>query len=378
MNIKKLIKNYIYPISVFAGGMIGVGFMSLPYIAMKSGIWLTLFYFIVLTALVVSINLIFSEISLKTPDFKRFPGFVGYHLGKYAEIFSIISMISGTMGILLVYLIVGGQFLNSALSPIFGGTILSYTFIYFFVASIIIYFDIKIISKIWIWVLGFLFLSVAFIFLKGFDQIRLENLFDYSKGINYNNLFLPYGPLLFSLWGVGLIPETEEMIIGKKKNLKKIIISSTLIVSLFYLLFVILILSITGSNTTQIALNGLQDLLGGEVVLVSLLIGALATLMAFIAQGSIFKKVLVYDLQIRHWQAFVMTCSVPLILFLLGIKSFIPLLSFIGGILLSIDGILILLMYRKVRKDKISLYSLYVLSSIFLLAIIYQIVYFIK
>ena len=76
-----IFKDYIYPIAVFSAGMIGVGFLSLPYITLQAGIWLTLLYFLVLTALVVVINLIFCQISLKTPDFKRFPGFVGYYLG---------------------------------------------------------------------------------------------------------------------------------------------------------------------------------------------------------------------------------------------------------------------------------------------------------
>ena len=59
--VKNIFKDYIYPIAVFAGGMIGVGFLSLPYIAMQSGIWITAFYFAVLTVLVISINLIFCD-----------------------------------------------------------------------------------------------------------------------------------------------------------------------------------------------------------------------------------------------------------------------------------------------------------------------------
>ena len=43
---KNLFKDYVYPIAAFSGGMIGVGFLSLPYIAMRSGIWLMLGYFL--------------------------------------------------------------------------------------------------------------------------------------------------------------------------------------------------------------------------------------------------------------------------------------------------------------------------------------------
>jgi len=373
INMRNLFKDYIYPIAVFSGGMVGVGFLSLPYIAMKAGIWLTLIYFLVLTALIIVIDLIFAEISLKTPDFKRFPGFVGHYLGKYAEALAILATVFGTLGVLLVYLLVGGNFLASALQPFLHGNIFTYTLIYFLIASVIVYFDIKIISKVEFWVLILLFASLVFIFFQGFTQIKLSNIFIPASGVT--NFFLPYGALLFSLWGIGLIPETEEMIRGKKKNLKIIIIISTLIVSIFYLLFIFLILGISGNGTTQTAIDGLRKFLGGTALSVALLAGALATLTAFIAQGTILKKVLIYDLKIKHWQAFVMTCFTPLILLLLGFNSFIPLISFIGGVLLGIDGILILLMYKKTGGKNIIIYPL---SLVFLLGLIYEIIYFIK
>jgi hypothetical protein len=53
----------------------------------------------------------------------------------------------------------------------------------------------------------------------------------------------------------------------------------------------------------------------------------------------------------------------------------VGLVSFIGGILLGIDGIFILLMYKKIDGKKIIVYPL---SLVFLAGIIYEIVYFIK
>lgn len=369
-----MFKDYIYPIAVFSGGMVGVGFLSLPYIALQTGIWLMLLYFLVLTALIVAINLIFCQISLKTPDFKRFPGFVGHYLGKWAEIFAMVSTIFAVFGILLVYLIVGGQFLTTALGPIFSGSILTYVLIYFLIVSIIIYFDIKVIARVEFWIITLLFLSLFFIFIESFSHIKLSNIF-VAGSRGFDNFFLPYGPMLFALWGIGLIPEVEEMIRGKKKRLKTIVTISTIIVSVFYLLFIFLILGITGKQTDQTALTGLRNFLPNTLVLISLLIGALATFTAFITQGIIFKKTLIFDLKIKHWQAFVMTCCPPLILFLIGLKSFIPLISITGGVLLGIDGILILLMYKKIGGKNIIIYPL---SLVFLLGVIYETVYFIK
>ncbi|MEI7424841.1 MAG: aromatic amino acid transport family protein [Candidatus Staskawiczbacteria bacterium] len=372
---KDLFKNYIYPIVVFSGGMIGVGFLSLPYIAMKAGIWIVFLYFLVVTFLVIAINSIFCQISLKTPDYKRFPGFVGYYLGKWAKVISFFSIILGTVGVLLVYLLVAGEFLTALFAPFFGGNIITHIIIYFFIVSIIIYFDIKVVSKVQFGVIAALLLFIFLIFIEGFSQIKVSNIFSINWKMGLANFFLPYGSLLFALWGVGLIPEVEEMLGKQKKRLKSVIIISTIAVSIFYLLFTILILGITGNYTNQTALSGLTGFLPNVLVLVSLFIGVLVTFVAFVSQGIVFKKTLMFDLKIKHWQAFVMTCCPPLILFLIGFKDFIPLISIIGGVSLGINGILILLMYKKIGGKNIIIYPL---SLVFLLGVIYEIIYFIK
>jgi len=395
MITKDFLNKYVYPVVVISGSIIGVGFFSLPYIAMKVGVWLMLAYFLILSIIVITIHLIFTEISLKTPDYKRFPGFVGYHLGNRGKVFSLCSTIISSYGVLLVYLIVGSEFLTNIMQPYFGGSFVLYALIYFLFISIIIWLGIKAVAKVELWVLCLLLLSMIFVFIKGFSHIELSNIFIPTFKFQLSNLFLPYGPILFSLWGISLIPEVEEMVKKDKKNVNKIIIISTLIPVVFYIFFTFLILSITGIHTTESALIGLKDFLGNGAVLIIFLIGMLTTITACIAQGLTLKKVFIYDLKIKDWQALVMTCAVPLILFLLGLKSFIGLVSFIGGVLLGIDGILILLMYKKIYpvksseagasvKQKLFNYwvggkriIIYPLAIIFLLGIIYEIFYFI-
>lgn len=374
-----IFKDYIYPIAVFSGGMIGVGFLSLPYIALHVGIWMMLCYFIILTALMVVINLIFCQISLKTPDFRRFPGFAKYHLGKWGGVAALVLTIVGAIGSLLVFLIVGGQFLSDVLMPLFGGSTILYTIIYFIAASIIVFWGIRIIARAEFWILVFLFITLLLVFIEGFYHIKISNIF-VGEPLGFSStkaleLFLPYGPILFALWAVGLIPEVEELLIGRKGLLKKIITISTITVSALYFLFVLLILGISGRQTTETALTGLHGFLGNSLISMSLLAGMFATFTAFITQGIILKKVFMYDLGIKHWHALVMTCFTPLILLLLGFNSFIPLLSFFGGVLFGVFGIMILLMYKKIGGKNIVIYPL---SLVFLLGVAYEIIYFIK
>jgi len=370
---------FIYAVAMLSGTIIGVGFFSLPYITMKVGIWVMLGYFLILGFLSILIHSFFGKVALSTPDFSRFPGYVRLHLGKMAGKFSLVSTIFGLFGAILAYLIVGGEFLTNLLSPIFGGGNISYTILYFSLGAFLIFFGMKAIAKIEFWALLLFFIILIVIFIKGFSQINLANLFpEISIGdgaLGIGNWFLPYGAILFSLSGAGLIPEVEEILGQKKHLLNKVIIISILIAILVYLSFIFLVLGISGSQTTEFAITGLRGYLGKNIFNLGLLFGILTTFTSFIALGLNLKNVFRFDLKIKKHLAWAIACFVPLILFLVGIKQFIPVISFVGAIFLGIDGILILLMYKKVSRKNFLIYSL---SLIFLGGIIYQIIYFSK
>jgi len=365
-----MLKNYILPIATLMGSIVGVGFLSLPYIALQVGIWSMIFYFVILTILMTYINVIFGKISISTPDLKRFPGFVGFYLGERLKKITYFLIIATSFGVLLILLIVGGQFLSTILSPILGGTLFFYTTLYLVTASCIIYFGIKIVSKIELFSLFLLSIALGFIFIKGFSHIKMENIFLNNVKIDsWKTLFLPYGAIIFSL-STGYIPETEEMLKGSKKLLKKIIIISTLIPAIFYLLFIFLILGISGTQTTESALTGLVAFLGQEVASIAILIGTVTTFIAFVTNGLLLKEMFMYDMGLRKSTAWLLVSTVPFILFLSGFNSFVTLISLIGGVFSGIVILLILLMYIKIGGKKVIIYPL---MSIFILGIIYEI-----
>ena len=382
-------QSFIYPIATLSGTIIGVGLFSLPYITSKVGFWIMLGYFLVLGSLVILIHQIFGELALKTPDLKRLPGFAKFHLGNLGEKIALISTILGILGTILAYLIVGGQFLTNLLLPIFGGNSLLYTLLYFLIGAIFIYFGIKPISKVEFSDLILFFIILILIFFWGRGLINIQNLFlikhpfhGYPK-LKIENFFLPYGPILFSLWGAALIPEIEEMLGPKKELLRKIIPLTILIVAIFYLLFIFLVTGICGNRTSPDAISGLENFLGKELAKFLFLFGTFVTFTSFIALGLTLEKVFWYDLKIEKNIAWAITCFPPLILFLVGVRQFIPVISFIGGVALGIEGILILLMYQKIKlktqKSKFKSYLLvYPLILIFLGGIVYEIIYFIK
>ncbi len=366
----------VYAVSTLAGTIIGVGLFGLPYVTLKAGFWVVLGYFFVLTALVILVHSFFGELALKTPDFKRLPGFAKIYLGNWGKTIAYITTIFGFFGALLAYLIVGGEFFTELLSPYFGGNNLLYTLLYFVVGAGLIFSGIKAIAKVEFWGLVLFFLILIAIFFRGQNFIDIQNLFIGVRefGILNSDLFLPYGVILFSLWGAALIPEIEEMLAPRKKQLKWIVPVSILIPAIVYLFFIYLILGITGAQTTESALGGLKIVLGDGIVVLALLFGLLTTFTSFITIGLTMKKVFWYDLGLNRNLSFAITCFVPLFLYMAGLKSFIAVIGVVGGIMLAVDGILILLMYNKIRPDRKPI--TYPLILVFLAGIVYSIVYF--
>ncbi len=367
------LRTSIYAIATLSGTIIGVGIFSLPYITSKVGIWVILGYFLFLGSLVILIHYLFGEVALKTPDFLRLPGYAKIHLGEWGKRIALISTVFGFLGAILAYIIVGGDFLTSLLSPIFGGSNLLYTFLYFALGASLIFFGIRAISKIEFWGLVLFFVVLIAIFFRGLPFLKIENLFIGNPG--FNNLFLPYGPILFSLWGATLIPEVEELLGENKKLLKKIIPIAILIPIIVYLFFIYIIVGISGPSTTESALAGLRNFLSNGMINFGLLFVLLTTFTSFITIGLTLKKTLWYDFKIPKNLAWGIALFIPLFLFLLGFKNFIGIIGFVGGVMLGIDGILILLMYQKISKNKLLTFPLIL---VLFGGIIYEIIYFIK
>jgi amino acid permease len=370
-------KKIVYSISTLSGTIIGVGLFSLPYVSIHSGFWLLIGYFLGIGAISIIVYLLFAEIALKTPDFLRMPGFARFHLGKMGYYVSLVSYIIGVFGVLLVYLIVGGKFLTSILSPFLGGSETLYTVIYFIFGAAIIYFGIGVICRVQFFGLITFFLVLAIIFIKGMPSFEIVNVY---SPIQKSNFFFPYGIVLFSLLGGGmdLIPEVEEMLGKDRHLLKKIIPLSIFIPIIAYLSFVLLITGISGLETSEEAINGLKSFFGNGVISLALLFGVLTTFTSFIVIGLTLKKVFWYDLKIKGGKnvAWFITCFIPLALFFMGF-DFIDVISFVGAIMIGIGGILILLMYQKIKKERVIFITL-PLALIFIGGIIYQLYYFLK
>ncbi len=377
-----MLKLFLYAIAILAGTIIGVGIFGLPYVASKVGFGVIFVYFLILGVLVTIIHLLFGEVVLRSKSKRRLPGYAKEYLGKTGKGMAFFSTVFGLTGALLAFIILGGEFLFSLLSPVLGGHYLIYVLIFFSVGAWLIYTGIENIAKTQLILLGLFFLVLFTIFGRGFNIIEVSNLLTFD--VDY--IFLPYGIVLFSLWGIALIPEVKEILRGKEKLLKSLIPVSILLAIITYLLFVFLVLGITGNQTSKEAIYGLTKVFGDGIIGLAFAFGVLTCFTSFITLGLTLKKVYWYDFKISKKLSWLLACFVPLILYFLGFRDFIRVIGVTGAVMLGIEGILVVLMHTKakIKGKRTPAYSIflprwfkYFLILFLVLGIIYEVFHFI-
>lgn len=369
----------IFAIAVLMGTIVGVGMFALPYAGAQSGFLIAAPFLIILTGLMILLHLLYGEIISRTKEKHRLVGYAGRYLGKWGKIIVSISVIVGFYGSLLIYIIVGGNFLYSIFSSLINFPPLVFNLIFFIIGAMAIYFGINLIAELDFLMGLFLILIIFLIFIFGLPQISITNL----RGINIKALFFPYGAILYSLAGIAAIPEMREILRKNSKVYKDSIIIGTIIPAILYFIFMFTIIGLTGINTSSEAIHGLVGMLGEKIILLGAIFGFLATITSFFILGLSLKKTFCYDFKINKNLSWFLVCFIPLLLFILGLRNFIPIIVLLGGLLGATEGTAIVLIYKRAKKlgNQIPSYSLkipgfwhYIIILIFILGFAYTLI----
>jgi len=378
-------KKFFPALAILIGVVIGAGIFGIPYVIAKSGIIPGFFYFLILGGAALLLHLFFGEIVLRTKRKHRLVGFAQKYLGKWGKVLITISTILGITGVLLAYLIIGGEFLKIIFSPLFNLPPSHFSLFFWAILTYLVFRGIKLIASAEIFTNSTFFIIIFIVFCFLLPKINLENF----SLINSEYVFLPYGVIMFSLVGLVAIPEMADILetSEERKSFKKIIIVASAIVIISYLLFSLAVVGVSGENTSSEALSGLVPFLGQKIVILGALFGVITLADSFLIICLYFSNTLIYDYHFPKVLAFFISSGLPLILFLIGFRSFIGVIGFVGTILGMIEGIVILLIFKKVKKlgDREPEYSLkvpsfliYFLMVIFTLGAISQIFYYLK
>ena len=348
INFKSIInKNYIYAVSIIIGTSVGAGIFSLPFVASKSGFPIFLVLIFVLGFIMIVLNLMYAEITLRTDDKGRLVGYCEKYLGingkRIATIITLIALYAN----MLAFIIIGGKFLNAIFFNYLGGNEFVYGIAMALFISVGVYISLRVVSVIELLMVTFLFVAILGIIFKGVLFVNVENLltFDVSRS------FFPFGAILFSMGALSAIPTLEHIMKKNQKKIKSAIITGNIITIIVYILFVAVVLGITGPETSQEALYGLSLVIKNGIVRMGLIFGVFAIATSFLMVGINLKEVFWYDYHLSEKKSWALACFVPLIIFILGFRDFITVVSFAGSITGGFAGILIMASFYKAKKN---------------------------
>jgi amino acid permease len=331
-------------VATLVGTTIGAGIMGIPYVVAKAGIVAGIINIVVLGLVVLMINLYVGEVALRTKKTHQLAGFAELYLGKKGKmIMTIVSFIS-IVGALVAYIIGLGE----VLTAIFGGTFLVNSLLFFVVGAAFVYFDLSAVKKAELYLNIFVLFIIGAIIALCFLHFNPANLV--SKELSLTNIFIPYGVILFAFVGASAIPEMEMELKNNKKKMKKAIIVGTLVPFVVYFLFMISVIGVTGINTTQIATIGLGESIGRFMILFGNLLPIFTMSTSFFILGLALKWMFHYDYGMPNIIAWLLTCFIPLGLFLVGARSFISVIGLTGAVAGGLEGIMIVLIARQAKK----------------------------
>ncbi len=377
-----LSKNYFHAIATLVGTIIGVGMFAIPYVISQAGIVLLFIYLPILGIMQYFLQKFYAEIILSTKKKHRLPGYAGKYIGKQGKFLSLF-IVFGNYGALLAYIIVGGIFLHELLSPMLGGSIFIYSIILFILETLIVLFGLKLIASVELIMTGLFILVVGLIAWRGWSYVDINNF----NLINWPNVFLPYGPIFFAVGGGTAIPGVCKLLAHKKENIKSAIAWGTFIPVVIMLIFIILIVGITGFNTSPDTLVGLHLVLSDGVITFALIFGLLAVITSFLVIAQAMREMYWWDFGINKNVAWILACFIPFLFYLVGFSNLTKVIGLTGAVTGGLAGIVLIWLVFQVKKrkeqipiisNKLSKPLAYILSSLFVLGLIYEIWIFFK
>jgi tyrosine-specific transport protein len=339
-------RDFLLAAGLLAGTTIGAGIFSLPYVFSRLGLVSGLFYLIAFATVYFFIHLMYGRLLQAQPGEHQFFYLAKKYLPEKLSGFASFAILGELVFVLTVYLILAPTFFEAIFG--FSKNIMFLGLVLFWLAgSIFTFMKLKWLS--WAELLGVMSVIgiVAVIVISSLNFSLQTPSF---KRIDWPAFFLPFGPLLFSMSGRPALHKViEEYRKAKKEgrdfSLGGVIFVGTLVPAVIYFLFVVGVLRLNPSITPAV-LDGLRFLT--PVIYTSLSVLGIITLWTSYSMiGVNVRDILRLDLKCPRWASVCLTIFPPLLLFFLGFRNFLPMLTFTGSIFLGLEGIFVVAMWRK-------------------------------
>lgn len=324
----------------FVGG-IGAGILSLPFAVAAVGLPIGIPYIILTGFLMMGINLLVGEVLIRTGKPMQLAGIAKKYLGNFGEGIMVLLTYALLFSALLIYIIGEGE----TLSALFGGSATNWSIFFFCIASFVVLIGMNVVKKID--TILFLLVIVVLSIIIGNSFFHLDPVATHFT--EWKNIFLPYGVLLFAFHSVTAVPEAYEVVGQDKKLLRKTILLSSCFNIIMYSLFALATVGVMGQSTSAIATIGLGEKVGQHILIFGNVFAVFAMGMSFLNLASSLRDSLRWDFGFPSVVGGVVACIIPFMLFSAGLREFITLIDIVGGVIISSELLLLLLIYWKMK-----------------------------
>lgn len=330
------------------GSIVGAGIFGLPYVFAQSGPGIGAAWLLGLGTVMVVLFLMYAEIVIQTPGIHRLGGYVNIYLGPRWKNFAVALLVFALGGAMLAYVVIGSQFLHVLLFPVFPAPQWAYAMVLAVAVAAMTWRGTKITSRAEGVVVGFLLFLFLFAILMALPSMNPANL----TVIHWDEGLLPYGVVLFSLAGLGIVAEMKD-ILGpvQKHRLPSAVVFGLFLIIALYLVFSVSVVGVTGSATTPAAFTGLSLALGGTFGFVSAFLGSLTLFSVFSMSSLQLQNALRFDVKLPHGPTWAAVSLVPITLYLIGFRHFIGIIGFVGAVFSGSLSIIVVIMYERMRRS---------------------------
>ena len=361
------IKSFLGSVGLLMASTIGAGMFSLPYIFKESG-WLPgIFYILLLSGAVIFVHHLYWLALSRVDEKKRLLGLVRDRLGGVAFYAALVSIIVGLLLTLVIYLILAQNFGKIILPEPLGNFGAG---LFWLAVSLPLLLKLPRLVGAEFLATIFKVLIVLMVFLLGKDG------FSAAPSVNMENIFLPFGAVLFSLAGWTAI---EPMFDWQKKNSDSKFLSKLAIGTFFsaaiYLIFIAGILGSDGVLSPDV-FAGPSSWPLWELQIFALL-GILAIWTPYIPVSLEIKNGLEKDLRIPAFWSFAAVLIIPPVIFLSGFFNFLGAIGLAGGVFLALQYVFIILVSKKILAlSGLKKFFANLLILVFLAAAVYSVAHY--
>lgn len=331
-------------VGILAGGIIGAGVFSLPYVVHEVGLLAGLALLFLGGVGYCYLHLMYADVIIGTAGEHRFVGYIKRYLGAGASYLALLMAVVQMIFVLTIYLILSVSFVHLILPE---ASPLSAAALFWAVSSLTMFVKLKKLAAFEMFATVGIVGIIALLF--AFGAPHLGSLAPTGEATLF--VLLPLAAIFFALSGRVAIPPLVHYVRAahpgrEQPVLQRSIVVGTAMPAVVYGLFVLAVIALSGSAVSDDAVTGLVGALPQWFTLLVGLLGLLALWSSYILVGIDVYDTLRYDFDVPRWLELFLVVATPLVLYLLGFTSFIGLISFVGGIFLAAEGAFILLMWR--------------------------------